>query len=86
MKHLKDMNEMNQGINWKEIESKWNDYYEDTFGEADYDDEYEKLKSFVTGADVDWDSIESDYFDWIESTNNEAGYLQENCFETLTKL
>jgi hypothetical protein len=60
-------------IDWNDIESKWDSWYEKSNGEADYDDEYDAMKSFVK-ADVDWKSVKSEYFDYIEKTNNEDDY------------
>ena len=56
-----------------DVESKWDSWYEESNGEADYDDEYDAMKSFVKG-DVDWKSVKSEYFDYIEETNNEDDY------------
>lgn len=60
-------------IDWNDVESKWDLWYEESNGEADYDDEYGAMKSFVKG-DVDWKSVKSEYFDYIEETNNEDDY------------
>lgn len=71
-KHLKKFNEMNVEIDWKEVQNKWEDYYEGTFGEADYDDEFYKLKSFIPKLEINWKSVQNEYFDYIEQTNNES--------------
>lgn len=66
-------NESNQ-INWTNIESKWNDWYEESNGESDYDDEYDAMKSFVKNVEVDWKKVKREYFNYIEETNNEDDY------------
>jgi hypothetical protein len=57
-------------INWKEVESKWDKWYEESNNEADYDEEYDAMKSFVK-AEVEWSKVKREYFDYIEETNNE---------------
>lgn len=74
MKHLKSINELNQEINWSEIESKWDDYIEETNNETDYDDQFDELKSFLSGKDIPWKEVKKDYFSYIEKTNNEDDY------------
>ncbi len=51
-----------------------NDWYEESNGEADYDDEYDAMKSFVKDVEVDWKKIQREYFNYVEETNNEADY------------
>lgn len=77
MKNFKQFNESkSEEINWRDVESKWDKWYERSFGEADYDDEYNALKSFVT-AEVDWSKVRKEYFSYIEETNNEDDYDQK---------
>lgn len=74
MKHLKRFNEnLSNDINWTEVESNWYDWYEDSFGEADYDDEFDAMKSFIN-VNVNWSKVGQEYFDYIEETNNEDDY------------
>lgn len=63
-------------IDWKDVESKWDSWYEKSNGESDYDDEYNAMKSFVMDKDldIDWKSVKSEYFDYTEKTNNEDDY------------
>ena len=75
IKNFSKFNESNDSkIDWKSIESKWNDWYEESNGEADYDDEYDAMKSFVKDVEVDWKKIQREYFNYVEETNNEADY------------
>jgi len=78
MKQVKTYEEFNESnsneLDWKSIEYKWNDWYEESNGEADYDDEYGAMKSFVKGVEVEWSKVKKEYFDYIERTNNEDEY------------
>jgi hypothetical protein len=82
-KHIKGFNEMNQDIDWNEVEEKWNSYIEQTFGESDYDDEFYELKSFLPNLETDWAKVKKDYFGYIERTNNEGDYDKQ--FEKFKK-
>lgn len=64
-------------INWRKIEKDWNKWYEDSFGEADYDDEFDALKNIFsenTKVSVDWKKVRSQYYKYIERTSNEDDY------------
>jgi hypothetical protein len=74
MDKIKDFSKFNESIDWKKIESKWDEWFEESNGEADYDDEYDALKSFVSDAEVDWKKVKKAYFNYIEQTNNEDDY------------
>ena len=78
MKNIKTYEQFNESksneLDWKSIESKWDDWYEESNGDADYDDEYDAMKSFVKDVKVEWSKVKKEYFDYIERTNNEADY------------
>lgn len=74
MDKIKDFSKFNESIDWKKIESKWDEWYEESNGEADYDDEYDAMESFVSDAEVDWKKVKKAYFNYIEQTNNEDDY------------
>jgi hypothetical protein len=86
MKHLKKFNESKSEIDWSSIESKWNDWYEESNGDADYDDEFRAMKSFVKGVEIEWIKVKNGYYDYIEETNNEDDYDDKfNKFKSLVK-
>jgi hypothetical protein len=79
MKYLKRFNESVDSIDWNSIENKWEQwYYEISHGEADYDDEFAKMKKFLIASEpsarseFNWSFITGDYYDYIEETNNES--------------
>jgi hypothetical protein len=78
MKNIKKYEQFNESnsneLDWNSIESEWNDWYENSNGEADYDDEYRAMKSFVKGVEVEWSQVKRKYFAYIERTNNEDDY------------
>ncbi len=79
-------NESKSEIDWSSIESKWNDWYEESNGEADYDDEFRAMKSFVKGVEVEWLKVKNGYYNYIEETNNEDDYDDKfNEFKLLVK-
>ena len=87
MKYLKRFNESKDNdIDWSSIESKWDNWYEESNGEADYDDEYAAMKSFVK-VDVEWSTVKKAYFNYIEETNNEDDYDDKfKKFKSLVKI
>ena len=73
-------------IDWNSIESQWDNWYESSNGEADYDDEYDAMKSFVKKVEVEWSEVEREYFVYIEETNNEEEYdAKFNKFKSLVE-
>jgi hypothetical protein len=79
-------NSKSEKIDWDSIEDQWDNWYEKSNGEADYDDEYDAMKSFVKGVEVEWSEVKKEYFDYIEETYNEEDYDDKfNKFKSLVK-
>jgi hypothetical protein len=73
MNKILKFNESQNNIDWETIRSEWYEWYLESNGESDYEDEYDALKSFVK-VDIDWKQIQKEYYKYIEMTSNEDDY------------
>lgn len=73
MTKIRRFNESESVIDWRSAESAWDDYIEETYNEADYDDEFYELKRILSvyNVDIPWKEIQKEYFRYIEESNNE---------------